>query len=53
MLGQYVFQFNVLSNVNPKNLVLFVVLIILEPWLIDISKLFELLVLIWINLVFS
>jgi len=35
-----VFQFNVLSNVKPLNLVLFVVFTIFKPQFINISKLF-------------
>jgi len=41
--SECVFKFNVLSNVRPLNLVLFVVFTIFRPWFINISKLFELL----------
>ena len=47
--SECVFQFNVLSNVKPLNLVLFVVFTIFKPWFINISKLFELLM--FLNLV--
>jgi len=42
--SECVLQFNVLSNVKPINLVLFVVFTISKSWCISISKLFELLI---------
>ena len=47
--SECVFQFNILSNVKPINLVLFVVFTIFKSWCIHISKLFELLM--FLNLV--